>query len=109
MWRPEVGCVDTAAAAVLRAQLVVDDGKTLSREILAAQKKPQKLASYFQQVLSPAPPAPGRSSLQHGEETHPAFFSFFFLIHSLNIGFVCCFFQGGRAGVYVIFLYCMEI
>lgn len=108
MWRPEVGCVDTAAAAVLRAQLVVDDGKTLSREILAAQKKPQKLASYFQQVLSPAPPAPGRSSLQHGEETHPAFF-FFFLIHSLSIGFVCCFFQGGRAGVYVIFLYSMEI
>lgn len=76
MWRPEVGCVDTAAAAVLRAQLVVD-GKTLSREILAAQKKPQKLASYFQQVLSPAPPAPGKSSLQYGEETHPAF-SFIF-------------------------------
>lgn len=58
MWRPEVECVDTAAAAVSQTLLVVDDRKTLSREILAAPKRTPKLASYFQQVLSPPPSSP---------------------------------------------------
>lgn len=76
--------------------------KTLSPEIFScAGKKAQKLASYFQLVLSSAPPAPWSASLQDGnaKKTHLAFFFVFFLwlTQSLSIRFICfCFSGEGR-------------
>lgn len=72
MCSPEGGCVDTAAAAVFKPQLV-GDRITLSRVILAALKA-QKSASYF-------PPKGSHSN--SAKRTAPKFHFFLFLLITL--------------------------